>query len=65
VKVEFRDGEREVPDYLADLMSGIETYRLTLDEAIREANRQALARHVDKAMDEIITQHMARLELRA
>ena len=44
------------------MMSGIETYRLTLDEAIQEANRQAMARHVDKAYDEIISQHMANLE---
>lgn len=57
-KLEFRDGEREVPDYLADMMVGIETYKLTVDEAIREANRQAENRHLQKAFDDVIAQHI-------
>jgi hypothetical protein len=64
VKVEFRDGEKEIPDYLADMMRGIETYRLTLDEAIQEANRQALSRHINQAADKIVSEHLATLEHR-
>ena len=64
MKVEFRDGEREIPDHLAEMMFGIETYRLTVDEAIREANKKMLDRHVSTVMDKIVDDHMANLELR-
>ena len=62
MKVEFRDGEKEIPDYLADLMAGIETYRLTLREAIDEANAQMLGRYVTKLGQEAVDDHMRDLE---
>lgn len=64
MEIEFRDGEHEIPDYLADIMvaNGVETYKLTVDEAIHEANRRMLSRHVDQAMSDIIAQHMTNLE---
>ena len=37
-EIEFRDGKRVVPAYIANLLSGIETYRFTYEEAISMAN---------------------------
>lgn len=52
VEVEFRDGKRLVPEYLASAMDGLETYRMTYREAILEGNRQmqrnAFTRQLDK-----------------
>ena len=64
MKVEFRDGEKEIPDYLGEMMSGIETYKLTMDEAIREANKRMLDRHVSRAFDQIVDRHMTELRMR-
>jgi hypothetical protein len=61
MRVEFRDGEQEISDYLADLMVGLDTYRMTKEEAIKAANDKMMARHVNKAMDRIISDHMQRL----
>jgi hypothetical protein len=38
MQVEFRDGIREVPDYLAILMRGLPTYDMTYEEARDKAN---------------------------
>jgi biotin carboxylase len=37
--MDFRDGRRNVPEYLAILLGKIEVYRYTYDEAIALANR--------------------------
>lgn len=63
MKLEFRDGDHEVPDYLADMMAGLDTYRMTVDEAIAEANEMALKRHLDRTMDDIINTHMKNLDM--
>lgn len=61
MKLQFRDGEREVLDYLADLMAGFETYRMTYDEAVAKANADAVNTKVQKAMDKIIQDHFKNL----
>jgi hypothetical protein len=58
VEVEFRDGKREVPDYLAELMHGIETHRLTYDEAVEQANEQLTRTHLNRVMDQTIGGHL-------
>jgi len=63
MKVEFRDGEKEVPDYLADMMSGIDTYKLTLDESIQEANKRMLQRHVSDGLQRVVDEHLSNLEI--
>ena len=63
MKVEFRDGEREVPDYVATQMSGLDTYKMTLKEALDAVNEQNFRNVVDKHVDEIIDAHMRNLEL--
>jgi len=63
MKVEFRDGEKEIPDYLADMMSGIDTYKLTLDESIQEANKRMLQRHVSDGLQRVVDEHLSNLEI--
>lgn len=58
-EVEFRDAVREVPDHLADLMAGLDTYRMTYDEAVKEVNRLLQRRPVDTVFDDIIKSHFS------
>lgn len=55
--LEFRDGFREVPDHLAALMTGIETFRLTYREALEKANNRQLADYLNKQQDVILRRH--------
>lgn len=55
--VEFRDGSREVPDHLADLMSGLETYRLTFEQAKKEADSKLVREILTKTQLSIIDAH--------
>lgn len=54
--VEFRDGTRTIPEYLAKLMSGLDTSTLTYEQAVRKANdanvRDYLNRHQQAAIAE-------------
>jgi len=57
VEMEFRDGKRHIPVYLASLMSGIETYRLSYEEAIQAGNRQAESLFLNAQQDKILAAH--------
>lgn len=56
-RVEFRDGFREIPSHLAVMMHGIETFRLTYDEAVTAANHKAEADFLNRAVDGIRREH--------
>jgi len=56
--VEFRDGTQEIPSYLADMMAGLPTHTMTLDEAIKAANRRQLDRVISNAYDGQIRKHL-------
>lgn len=53
----FRDGKREVPEYLANWMGGLSLYAMTYDEAVAAANHAMEASVVDKAVDRLISDH--------
>ena len=53
----FRDGKREVPDHLAEIMAGIETFRFTFPEAIDEANRRQMGDYLQKAQNQAMRDH--------
>jgi hypothetical protein len=55
--VEFRDGERLVPDHVAAMMSGIDTHRLTYDQAIEAANQQLLRNQLNLAQRSAVSEH--------
>jgi hypothetical protein len=59
-EVEFRDGIREIPDYMADMMSGIETFKMTYEEAIKAANAAVERRFIDNAVTSRLREHFGR-----
>lgn len=58
-ELRFRDGKRVVPDYISSLMSGLETRKMTYDEAIAAMNRQMLTNHTDRVMGRMLADHFA------
>lgn len=56
-EIEFRDGKRTVPAYIAQILSGIETYRLTYEEAMVEANKKVEADFINAQQDKILAAH--------
>jgi hypothetical protein len=56
-EIEFRDGKRTVPAYIALILTGIETYRLTYDEAIAAANKKIEADFINAQQDKILAAH--------
>lgn len=56
---EFRDGKREIPDYLADVLREYEskTYQITYEEAMDLANRKMERDVIEKRMNAVINQH--------
>ena len=60
MKREFRDGWREVPEYLDAWMVKLETWTMTYDEAIAKVNWQLASDHANKAMDDIIREALKR-----
>jgi hypothetical protein len=60
-EIEFRDGKRLVPGYIASLLTGIETHRLTYDEAIGEANRRSESDFLNAQQDRVLAAHFREL----
>lgn len=57
VEVEFRDGKRLVPEYLADLMDGLTTFTMTYAEAVQAANKRLEANHLNAQQDRVLAAH--------
>jgi hypothetical protein len=55
--VEFRDGEREVPDHLAALMNDLETYKMTFEEARVLADQRLLRDVLRKKQEALVSEH--------
>jgi hypothetical protein len=56
-EVEFRDGNRWIPAYLADMMFDLKTHTMTYEEAVSRANTRLGRDYLDKAYDRIISNH--------
>lgn len=61
VELEFRDGKRTVPDHIAALLAGIETHRLTYDEALDAGNRKIESDFINAQRDRILEAHFREL----
>jgi hypothetical protein len=59
-EVEFRTGKRVIPDYMAELMAGIQTHKMTYDQAVAAMNKKLESNVIDRASDQIINEHFAR-----
>lgn len=56
-EVEFRDGKREVPEHLADIMASLQTHTMTYEQAVEKANWKLAQDHIEKVYDGIIQSH--------
>ena len=56
-KIDFRDGTREIPDWQAEIMAGVDTVSMTYEQAMRAANQKMKRDHVNRAADKVISQH--------
>jgi hypothetical protein len=59
-ELEFRDGKRLVPEYLAAIMHGLETFRMTYEEAVVAANKRMQADFINARGDAVIKAHFER-----
>ena len=57
VQMEFRDGDREIPDYLADMMQGIKTHTMTYEQAIAAANKKVESDLLNAKQDQVLAAH--------
>jgi hypothetical protein len=57
MKVIFRDGERDVPDYVGMLLIGIDTFRLTYEEALRRMDAEIVGDYLRTQQSRIVTEH--------
>lgn len=55
--VEFRDGDRDVPDHLAILMRGMRTWEMTYEQAVQHANQNLTRQRLETAQRRIIAEH--------
>jgi hypothetical protein len=60
-EIEFREGKRQVPEYIAALLRDIPTHRLTYDEAIEFANRRMEADYINAQRDRVLAAHFREL----
>jgi len=56
-EMEFRDGDRSVPDYLADMMQGIKTHTMTYEQAIEAANKKVMTDLLNAKQDSVLAAH--------
>jgi hypothetical protein len=56
-EIQFRDGKRVVPEYLADMMAQLDTARYSYEEAVSLVNNSLSRDHANKAMDQIVANH--------
>lgn len=60
MRLPFRDGEREVLDHIGMWMTGIDTARLTYEEALIEMNHKQERDFINRAADKVISSHFRR-----
>lgn len=57
VEMDFRDGKRPVPDYLSSVLAGIDTHRMTYEEALAFAHRKIESDYANDMQSGIVTAH--------
>ena len=57
-RLEFRDGDKDVPDHVAILMKGLRTFEMTYQQARDQAHNNQLRQALEVAQRDIIRQHM-------
>lgn len=62
MELEFRDGTRFVPEYLAHMLSGIDTHRYTYEQAVQMANQRNVGDVLFKKQQSMIDRHFKDFE---
>ena len=57
IEVEFRDGKRQVPDHVAEMMESLPTHTMTYEQAMEKANWKLADDHVSRAFDGFVQSH--------
>jgi hypothetical protein len=60
-EIEFRDGMRLVPTYLAAIMEGLATHKMTYEDSVLAANKQMESNHLNAQRDKILAAHFREL----
>ncbi len=59
-RMEFRDGEKDVPDHVAALLLGVDTFQYTHDQAVRLSEQQLLKNRLNEAQKRLVDSHLRR-----
>lgn len=57
--IAFRDGERVVPDYVADLLISLPVHALTYEQAIKQMNTSLLREHLKSIQAKTVADHLS------
>jgi hypothetical protein len=55
--VEFRDGERDVPDHVEVMLRGLATHTMTYEEAIRISEKRMVTDRLNQEQARLMTEH--------
>ena len=55
----FRDGTREIPDYMHDMMQGLQTHKMTYADAVVAMNQKGLKDFLNGTVDRVVARHFA------
>lgn len=61
VTLEFRDGQRDVPDHVGVLLQAVDTHKLTYDQAIAHSQKILLRERLNQSQRSLITEHFREL----
>lgn len=56
-EIEFRDGIRTVPEHVADLLRGMDTYTMTYAQAIDAAEKSLVRNEITRQANALIDDH--------
>lgn len=56
--IEFRDGEHDVPDHVAVMLAGMETWTMTYEQAIRASENKLLSDRLNEAQRSLVANHL-------
>lgn len=57
IEMEFRDGRKPVAEHIAALLAGIDTHRMTYEEALALAHRKIESDYLNDMQSGIVTAH--------
>jgi hypothetical protein len=55
--IEFRDGEKDVPDHVAVMMKGLETHTMTYEQAVRASEQKMVKDRLNYEMNSLVADH--------